>query len=125
MRTTPQRIMIIELLAGNTSHPPAEEIFETLKKTYPFISIATVYNTLNILARMGEITPFTAGGTRRFDSGTNPHDHALCTRCGKLYDVARKKRTGTELMIGKHQFKVSKQQTIYYGVCQECLKKDN
>ncbi|PHJ36752.1 hypothetical protein P378_20455, partial [Desulforamulus profundi] len=55
LKLTPQRLAILNLLEGNAKHPSAEEIYNQLKPQYPSLSLATVYNTLEILAKAGEL----------------------------------------------------------------------
>ena len=42
-RLTPQRVMILSAIASSSGHMTAENIHERVKKSYPFIDIATVY----------------------------------------------------------------------------------
>jgi hypothetical protein len=53
LKLTPQRIAIVRELAGDPSHPTAQEIFDRLQSSMPTMSFATVYNTLDALARAG------------------------------------------------------------------------
>ena len=50
-RLTPQRVMILSAIASSPGHMTAEEIHEKVKKTYPYIDIATVYRTIQLLKR--------------------------------------------------------------------------
>src|SRR3970040_1018742 len=54
-KLTPQRLAILKFMEGNTSHPAAEDIYRHIKKEYPTVSFATVYNTLEALRDKGEI----------------------------------------------------------------------
>ncbi|WP_347491202.1 Fur family transcriptional regulator [Desulfoscipio sp. XC116] len=88
LRATPQRMAIMHLLDGNTSHPSAEEIYRELKPEYPSLSAATVYNTLEALARAGEIQEISIDPQRRrFDPNPRPHCHFLCHQCQRVYDL--------------------------------------
>ncbi len=88
MRMTPQRQAIFRYLSGNLAHPTAEAIFRAVRRRYPGLSLATVYNTLETLCRLGEIDRLEAGGgAERFDPEVRPHHHFNCRRCGKVQDV--------------------------------------
>ena len=52
---TPQRIAIVEFLSHSKEHPTADEIHKSIQKRYPTISLATVYSTLELLKKFGEI----------------------------------------------------------------------
>jgi len=45
---THQRLAVYEELAGRTDHPSAESLYESLKKSYPSLSLATVYKKLTM-----------------------------------------------------------------------------
>ena len=44
VRITPQRQIILKYLIENDNHPTVETIFNVLDKTFPNLSMATVYN---------------------------------------------------------------------------------
>lgn len=87
-KRTSQRLAIIEHLAGNTSHPSAEEIFRAVSKKNPAMSFATVYNTLNMLVQAGVIRELTIDPERkRYDPDTSSHHHLMCSECRKVVDI--------------------------------------
>ena len=91
MRMTPQRRAIFQYLWSNEAHPTAEDIFRAVKRRHPGLSLATVYNTLETLQRLGEIDRLDlgagGGGAERFDPEVRPHHHFNCERCGRVQDV--------------------------------------
>ena len=92
LKLTPQRIAIVQLFAGDETHPTAQDLFERLRPSFPSMSFATVYNTLDTLARTGLAgtvrLPGKRGDAARFDPNTNPHHHAVCDACGTVVDIA-------------------------------------
>ena len=54
-RITQQRKAILDYLARTDAHPSANQVYEEAKKNYPGLSLATVYNTLEMLVKMGLI----------------------------------------------------------------------
>ncbi|MFW6124411.1 MAG: Fur family transcriptional regulator [Acidobacteriota bacterium] len=122
-KLTPQRQAVIEYLEGNSSHPSAADMFREIKKKYPMISFATVYNTLRMLGEAKEIRSLTIGFDKvNFDPNTEPHNHFYCTKCGKIIDIFPKKNMKIEEIEG-HQIK--DHQIYYYGICSECIKANN
>ncbi|HVF51286.1 MAG TPA: transcriptional repressor [Pyrinomonadaceae bacterium] len=84
---TPQREVVLQAVRASTEHLTANEIFEAARRLLPTISFATVYNSLRYLKEAGLIGEVTFGnGASRYDRETARHDHAICTRCGKLSD---------------------------------------
>jgi Fur family peroxide stress response transcriptional regulator len=120
LKVTPQRLAILELLEGNTSHPTAESIYRELKPQFPSLSLATVYNTLEILASGGELQEVRIAGDRRhFDPNTIPHCHLLCSSCDTIYDLGIWPQ---ELQVPCDiDGNLIKNANLYlYGVCSRC-----
>src|SRR5262245_41591111 len=88
LKLTPQRIALIREIADDLSHPTAQTLFDRLRPHFPTMSFATVYNTLEALARCGLTGTLHLGGAVRFDPNTEPHDHAVCDACGTVADIA-------------------------------------
>ncbi len=88
LRATNQRLAIMRTLMASRSHPSAEDIYQQLKHKHPTLSLSTVYKTLQVMAKIGALlTIETTSGGQRFDGQLRPHHHAVCTRCGEIYDV--------------------------------------
>ncbi len=85
---TKQRAAIIKAMRENCGHFTAEEIFLLTKKEYPSIVRATIYNNLNSMAEEGLVRRICQSGEPdRFDRNPMPHEHIICTECGKVVDV--------------------------------------
>jgi Fe2+ or Zn2+ uptake regulation protein len=119
LKATPQRLAIVRELADDPTHPTAQELYDRLRSAMPTMSFATVYNTLSAFADAGLVTPrsLTAGGTR-FDPNTEPHDHAVCDRCGDVVDISPADEGPASIPSG---FKLRAVERIYRGVCERCV----
>jgi Fur family transcriptional regulator, peroxide stress response regulator len=85
---TRQREVVLTVIRENAEHLTANEVFDKSKQLLPGISFATVYNSLRYLKDAGHIAEISFGnGASRFDAMTSRHDHAICTKCGKLVDM--------------------------------------
>ena len=85
---TRQRVVVLQVIRQEKEHLTANEVFDKAKQLLPSISFATVYNSLRYLKDAGHIAEISFGnGAARFDSMTLRHDHAICTKCGKLVDM--------------------------------------
>jgi Fe2+ or Zn2+ uptake regulation protein len=122
LKLTPQRMAIVREIADDLSHPTAQALFERLRPAFPTMSFATVYNTLDALARCGLTGELALGGALRFDPNTSPHHHAVCDTCGAVFDVpaeptpARTLRTAN----GSGGFRVRTEERTYRGLCGRC-----
>ena len=89
MRCTHQRAMVYGALCGLDSHPTADELLEVVRETAPGVSLATVYNTLDVLSRAGLVRMLASpspGGPCRFDAELRDHVH-FHTPQGDVRDV--------------------------------------
>jgi Fur family peroxide stress response transcriptional regulator len=129
LKATPQRLAILRSLAGDETHPTAQELHERLSPEYPSLSVATVYNTLSALTRIARCTPLELGGPVRFDPNVQPHDHAVCERCGSIRDVGhthpqteQPAADGCSDAHGLTGFTVRRVELIYRGLCANCVQ---
>jgi Fur family peroxide stress response transcriptional regulator len=119
-KLTPQRVAILEVLDGNTSHPSAQAIYQAVKRRYPMISFATVYKTLKVLEKVGEIQPLTIAEDKlNFDPDTSRHHHLYCRECGRIIDIDPMNEFEPGDLDGH---RVDRFQIYFYGVCADCLK---
>ena len=78
---------IYQIVVHSREHLNAEQIFQRLKRVYPTVVFATVYNNLNKLQEAGRIRKLIIeGAPSRYDRVVR-HDHLVCSRCGKLADI--------------------------------------
>ena len=83
-----KRAAVLKVLQNSEGHLQADEIFRRVKEYYPNMVLATVYNNLHALVDNGYIRHVrTATGADFYDKTPTPHEHALCSACGKLIDA--------------------------------------
>jgi len=123
LKITPQRLAVYEILLRREDHPTVEEIYEEVKEIYPFVSLATVYRTVETLEEMGFIKKVAYwGNSVRYDANIQEHDHLVCMLCGSITDL--KIDAGCEVPQEVNGFKVLSHSLYMYGVCPLCQKKD-
>ena len=84
---TPRRRAVLQVVNESAEHLTAGEIYEAARRVLPTISFATVYNSLRFLSEAGLVREISFGkASSRYDRETRRHDHAVCTRCGRLSD---------------------------------------
>jgi Fur family peroxide stress response transcriptional regulator len=127
---TAQRTAILSYLKDNKSHPTVIDIHKEVSKKLSTISIATVYNTMDILKKNGLVTelPVHSGDGRRFDSNTVPHDHLICTDCSAVVDIDIGIGIDHSMLLTEEQkrgFNVLGVFTFVYGLCPGCRKMES
>ena len=120
---TIQRVAILELLRARADHPTAEEIFRELREKFPTISLATVYNSLELLRKIGEIQQLVITKEKaRYDPNPKPHHHFFCRKCERVIDLEISCPFAERGEVEGH--KVEAVQACFHGICADCLKKE-
>ena len=121
---TKQREVVLQVIRDAEQHLTANEVFAAAKSILPSISFATVYNSLRFLKDAGHITEIQFGnGASRFDRITSRHDHALCTKCGKLVDIEMDHPQELVMQAAKYSnFKPESLEFTLRGLCSDCNK---
>lgn len=126
LRMTHQREIILAELKKSSSHPTADELYETVKKKLPRISMATVYRNLEILSSAGIIKKLAISGRqKRFDWELEEHNHIYCIQCHRVDNIDLKK---TDLLPEqpeqKKGYDISGCRIEFYGICPACKTKN-
>ena len=112
-KVTPQRLAVYDALSSTKSHPNAEMLYNMLQPSYPTMSLATVYKTMDIFAELGLIQVLTGN-----------HPHIRCTECNRVDDIFDFQDEG--LMNGveaKTGYQLSGRQLYFFGRCPHCQEK--
>jgi Fur family peroxide stress response transcriptional regulator len=120
-RITEQRRVVLDYLAQTDAHPSANQVYQEARKHYPGLSLATVYNTLEALVKIGviKIIEFNAMDNRH-ETNLTPHVNLICTVCGKILDFVEGFSVNPEMARAKLGFEVKDYRMEYYGTCAEC-----
>lgn len=126
IKNTPQRQVILAYLMTSHEHPSIEMIYEHVRQSGFSASLATVYNTLELLQANKLITEVAPDndGHMRYDYLDKPHYHVICVSCNKIVDVfddsfkqlEKKAAVETGYQIYNSQYEV-------YGLCPACQAK--
>jgi Fe2+ or Zn2+ uptake regulation protein len=88
LRATRQRVALLRLLRKSQAHPTAATLHRNLVGQHPNISLKTVYEVLDSLIGANLAACVTDGGEPyRYEAQSDPHYHARCRMCGRLYDI--------------------------------------
>ncbi|MGK2859806.1 MAG: Fur family transcriptional regulator [Thermoanaerobaculia bacterium] len=83
-----QRLAVARYVLSTHEHPTADRVFSVVRESFPWISRATVYNTLNLFVEKGLLrAPALTGGSVVFDPNTERHHHFIDEMSGAIHDV--------------------------------------
>ena len=118
-----QREEIIKVIKDSYNHPTAEEIYMIVKAKDPAVSRSTVYRNLGLLVQNNLIKQISMKvGPDRYDYIREPHNHAMCTKCGKIFDFEYSFEYEELGKIIKEQtgIEISKDGIALEGICDSC-----
>jgi len=88
VRASAQRLAIAEYVLATGDHPSADEVWSRVKATFPMVSRATVYNTLQLFVEKGLLKQLVlAEGCVVFDPKVEPHHHFVDDETGAIDDI--------------------------------------
>ena len=113
---------ILEIVSEAGRHLTAEQVFLEMKRRYPSVVMATVYNNLNALSVQGLIRRLSVEGQPdRYDRNSR-HDHLLCRRCGTIRDVFLEDMT--ELLKTETGIEIDDYDLRLSYICDQCREKE-
>ena len=119
-----QREAIKSFLASRRDHPTADNIYESLRKDFPNISLGTVYRNLALLEEIGEVNKITlSNGADRYDAEIGLHNHFTCKKCNcvlnlDMDNIDHIKDAASERFDGSIDGYVAH----FYGTCSDCAE---
>ncbi len=121
-RKTPERYAILEHIFSHEGHFNAELLYNAMQKEYR-VSLATVYNTLELLLECRLIVKHQFGEQlAQYEKtfGNIIHNHLVCTKCGKVKEFSDKKIRAA--IQSKHfvHFEPTHYSLYLYGLCNKC-----
>ncbi|MEW5923436.1 MAG: transcriptional repressor [Candidatus Zixiibacteriota bacterium] len=124
-RMTDQRRVILDELRSTKSHPTADELYRTVRKRLPRISLGTVYRNLDILTKAGLIQKLDFGaGQSRYDADLSDHYHLRCVDCNRIVDVMGLPRLEYDNnILSESAFEIIGHSLEFLGICPDCRSK--
>jgi Fur family ferric uptake transcriptional regulator len=124
-RKTPERYAILERIYKHDGHFNAEWLYKEMQNEYR-VSLATVYNTLELLLNSNLIIKHQFGQQEaQYEKAfaDKIHHHLVCTDCGKVREFSDKRIRTTIQTRRFAYFEVSNYSLYVYGICSKCKQK--
>jgi Fur family ferric uptake transcriptional regulator len=125
-RKTPERYAIFEKINEYEGHFSAEELYCAMQQNYR-VSLATVYNTLELLCKSLLIVKHQFGTHEaQYEKifGNSIHHHLICTGCGRVREFSDK-NIRIAIQSKRYANFAPQHYSLYvYGLCNDCKKAD-
>lgn len=88
LRNTPQREIVYRAILEKRDHPTADEVYSRVRSEMPSISLATVYNCLEMLVQCDLVRQVNfERGPSRYCANLHPHAHFHDEKTGATHDI--------------------------------------
>ena len=122
-RKTRQLEVVWEAIKDDISHPTADQVYARVRERFPNVSLGTVYRNLQKLVADEKLQVLMIGRAQHFDPLVKRHQHFICEKCGRVFDVLVESRDEIKPAKLPHAgFKVTSHQLAFYGVCKPCSR---
>jgi len=124
-KLTPQRYVVLKVMASSKDHLTPEGIYEKSRSVDPEIGQVTVYRTLDLLSSLGLLCRVhEENGCRSYviRRPLEHHHHLVCSGCGKVVDFTSCNLDEMERKLSQESgFDVKGHLLEFYGVCRRCV----
>jgi Fe2+ or Zn2+ uptake regulation protein len=126
LRWTPQRGILLEVLAGVEGHVTGAELVERTRRIDPSTTPSTVYRTLDVLEALGVVS-HSHGLAGRQEFHVNPradHGHLVCPSCGGSWELGADEVLAlVDGVRASRGFEVAVDHLTIEGLCAECASR--
>ena len=126
-RLTPQRLIVLSIVAQGDGHMGVDEVFQLAKEAYPYMDIATVYRTLHLFRKLGVVTEVAIGDRLHYEL-TDPsgrHHHMVCRVCMGAFNLSpHYLEEFRSTLIQEFSFEPDLEHFAVSGVCAGCRTSD-
>ena len=89
-RVTAQRALILDIIRQGQGHLDADEVYRRAREKQPYISLSTVYRTLQLFKKLGLIDEVHFDEAHHHYEIKSPaeHYHMVCLGCGRVIEFS-------------------------------------
>ncbi len=126
LKATPQRLAILNEII-RAGHIDLDTIYKNISKSFPSMSLATVYKNIHTLKEHGIIKELAISGAKnKYEiAEQKPHHHLICKVCGDVIDIEVDTSFLNQQLKELKDFEVSNCDIYCYGVCSKCRNKSD
>ncbi len=123
LKATPQRIAIIQLM-NDAGHINIDELYQSIRKKFSSISLATLYKNVNTMLEVSLIREVKIPGQKtKYEIQKDSHAHVMCKSCGELKDIEYDPVSILQKSMEMSHYKTEEVSVVVSGICPACQKK--
>jgi Fe2+ or Zn2+ uptake regulation protein len=124
-RLTPQRFMILSVIQEAEEHLSIDQITERVQKRNPYVSLSTIYRTLELLRELGLVRENHLPGEQPHYEAVEgkAHHHLVCRNCRAIIHLDNTLLGNlNELLQEQYQYHNLTLDLVAAGYCESCWK---
>ena len=125
LRLTQSRSAVLRVLANTTAHLKVAEVHQQALQISPRIGLASVYRTLDLLARLRLVKQVHMDHRHRhYAPATDAHCHHLvCNTCGRVVEFSDCRADGLARTLARRtKFRIDGHCMDFFGQCPQCRR---
>jgi Fur family ferric uptake transcriptional regulator len=120
-RMTRQRRAVLAAIAERGGSFTVAELYDRVRRDQPGVGLATVYRTLEVLRRTGDIRPLPSEGRPAYiRCHPGHHHHLVCLQCGNVEETDLCAAPSEDEVRRRHGFRAETHDVDIYGTCARC-----
>ncbi|RLA72973.1 MAG: transcriptional repressor [Epsilonproteobacteria bacterium] len=120
LKVTPQRLGILSLMEKE-GHVSVEDLFTKIKKTFPSISLATLYKNMTAMISVDLVKEVTIPNMKaKYEIIKAEHSHVLCEKCGEFKDIDLDMSGVLKTAKENSHYEMHHVDLVLSGICPEC-----
>jgi len=120
LKATPQRLSIVEELY-NHGHMNIDQLYQSMLKKFPSISLATIYKNINAMIEICFLSEVKLPNKKSvYELTKQEHSHVVCSKCGEVVDLTLDKTTLCTQAKQKSDYTLKSSSIVFDGICPSC-----
>jgi Fur family iron response transcriptional regulator len=123
VKPSAHRVAIAEYVLHTAEHPSADIVWKRVSEKFPYLSRATVYNTLNLFVEKGLLQALTLSDESTvFDPNVERHHHVIDEESGTIHDIPWE-QVQVRNIHSLPDFEIHDYQVVMHGVRRRARRK--
>lgn len=121
VRMTRQRRAVLAAVSERAGSFTVAELYDRIRRDEPGVGLATVYRTLELLRRTGDVRPLPGEGRPTYiRCHPGHHHHLVCLGCGAVEETELCAAPSEAELHRRHGFRAESHEVDIYGTCARC-----
>lgn len=121
LKATPQRLEIVDILQ-KYGHINIDDLYKTLQKKFPSLSLATIYKNINKMCEKSFLSEVKIPNKKSvYELSKKEHSHVVCSKCNTIIDINLDTSNILNQASSLTNYDLKQSSIILNGICPRCL----